>query len=291
MALPEETVSVIIVTHNSQPALDSCLEALVPALDGLSTELVVVDNNSDNDPTKSITDHFPHARIIRLDRNTGFGSACNRGARETEGTYLLFINPDVIVDTDAVRILLDTCRHDDKAGLVAGRLRFPDGSFQATCRNFPTAGNLIFSRGSFLSKLFGGSTSGDKHRYTLPDYDRTTHVPAVAGTLLMVRRRLFEKAGGFDERFFMFMEDTDLSLRIHRAGYHNVFVPEAGGIHHWGTGSSASRFKRTWRHHYSLWQYFLKHEPNAFALFVLPLFLLANVVLVSILPHRHHTTN
>ena len=135
--------------------------------------------------------------------------------------------------------------------------------------------------------MLSGSSGDGEHRYTLPDYEKTTQVPAVAGTMVLVRKTLFERAGGFDERFFMFMEDTDLSLRIHRAGFHNLFVPSAGGVHDWGRGSRMSRYRRSWRHHYSLWQYFLKHEPNAFAIFLLPLFLLANWLLVSILPGKH----
>jgi GT2 family glycosyltransferase len=144
---------------------------------------------------------------------------------------------------------------------------------------------MIFSRGSALGGLF---SSPDSHadRYTLPDFRETTEVSAVAATMTMVRRALFVKAGGFDRRFFMFMEDTDLSLRLHQLGHRNLFTPSAGGVHHWGMGARAGRMQRTYYHHVSLWKYFLKHFPNGFSVMLLPLFLLANFLLVLMLPAR-----
>jgi GT2 family glycosyltransferase len=287
VASRSETVSIVIVTYNSQPALQTCLGALSVSVRGIPVELIVVDNDSDTDPTDSVRERFADARVIRLARNVGFAAACNRGAAVSAGEMLLFLNPDVFIDDRAVETLRDRCVSDSRAGLLSGRLRFPDGSFQATCRNFPTAANLLYSRGSILSRWLTRLSGTKPDPYTLPDSETVTEVPAVAGTMMMVRRSLFEKAGGFDERFFLYMEDTDLSLRVNRAGYRNLFVPTAGAVHDWGKGGRMSRVRRLWRHHYSVWQYFLKHEPNAFALFLLPLLLFANGVLMSILPRTH----
>ncbi|MCX6834819.1 MAG: hypothetical protein NTW07_06755, partial [candidate division Zixibacteria bacterium] len=121
---------------------------------------------------------------------------------------------------------------------------------------------------------------------TLPDFRETTEVPAVAATMTMVRRALFAEAGGFDKRFFMFMEDTDLSLRLHQLGHRNLFTPTAGGVHHWGKGARAGRTRRAYYHHVSLWKYFLKHFPNGFSVMLLPVLLLANFLLVTILSTR-----
>jgi len=104
--------------------------------------------------------------------------------------------------------------------------------------------------------------------------------------MVMIRRALFAEAGGFDKRFFMFMEDTDLSLRLCQLGYRNLFVPSAGGVHHWGKGSQAGRTRRVYYHHVSLWKYFLKHFPNGFSVVLLPLLLLVNFILVIMLPAR-----
>ena len=140
---------------------------------------------------------------------------------------------------------------------------------------FPTVNNLLFSRGSIFGRIFGGS-----NRYTLPDSAELTAVPAVAGTMMMVRADLFRRLKGFDRRFFMYMEDTDFCYRLDRRGFSNLFAPGAGGIHAWATGSNVGRIKRAWWHHSSMWKYFMKHVPNLFSLVVLPAFLTINLLLV-----------
>jgi len=277
-----DTLSVILVTHNSLPVLDTCLRHLRNALDRFEHDLIVADNHSRTDPTDAIRAFFPQATVLRLSRNIGFGAACNRAVEKASGTMLLFVNPDVAIDDTAVAPLMEVAGKT-ATGLVGGRLRFPDNRFQATCRVFPTAGNLVFSRGSVLTRLLGPELAADDYRYTLPDYKTVTEVPAVAGTLFMIKRNRFLRLKGFDPRFFMYMEDTDLSLRAHRTGYKNYFVPEAGGVHRWGTGSTSGRIVRAWRHHWSLWQYFLKHEPNGFSLVLLPMLLALHLALTIVM--------
>ena len=248
-------------------------------------ELIVVDNASDDGSPAMAREFFPDCRLVINDRNLGFAAACNRGAEEAAGVYLLFLNPDVEIDPQAVGFLLAAFEQHPEAGLISGRLRFPDGTFQATCRNFPTITNLVFSRGSLFSRLFceGVDRQG---RYTLPDYDSTTEVPSVAATLLMVRKDWFDRLGGFDTRFFMFMEDTDLSLRAAQTGSRNFVVPSAGGVHAWGRGSKAGWFRRQRHHHLSVWRYFLKHYPNGFSVVVLPVLLTINLLLSLLISGR-----
>jgi len=235
---------------------------------------MVADNGSDDGSVECVSKHFPEVRVLRNTRNIGFASACNQAAWAAKGEFLLFLNPDVQLDPGAVDRMIDVYRGRSDAGAVAGRMRFPDNSFQPTCRNFPTIGRLMFSRGSVFS--FFGRGGGD---YTLGDFDEVTEVPAVAGTLLMIRRDLFLSLNGFDERYFMYMEDTDLCLRLHRLGYKNYFVPDAGGIHLWGRGSRGGKLRRRWYHHVSVWKYFLKHFPGAGSLIILPLALMINLML------------
>lgn len=272
-------VSIIIVTCNSLPSVSDSLESLEAAVKNIDCELIVVDNASADGSAGVVRENFGHATVIQNGRNVGFAAACNIGADRASGEYLLFHNPDLQIDADAISNLLNAYAKREKVGAVAGRMRFPDGSFQPTCRNFPTLRNMFFSRGSALSRLV---PRGEV--YTLPDCEETTEVPAVAGTFMMTKAHLFRSMGGFDRRFFMYMEDTDLCLRLARAGYRNYFVPSAGGVHLWGKGSQAGRFRRSCHHHLSVWKYFLKHHPNGFSLFVLPMVLLVNLVLRALLP-------
>jgi GT2 family glycosyltransferase len=221
---------------------------------------------------------MPRAQLVLNAENRGFARACNAGAAKADGEYLLFLNPDVRLDEGAVEALTATARSDVLAGAVGARLRYADGRFQATCRKLPTVGNMVFSRGSFTGRLFGGG-----HIYTLPDYPDTTQVPALAATVMLLKAGVFRRMRGFDERFFMYMEDTDLCCRLHRSGRRNYFVPYAGGVHGWGEGSDAGRIRRQWFHHNSVWKYFLKHLPNGFSVFILPVFLTINFLLVVLL--------
>ncbi len=105
-------------------------------------------------------------------------------------------------------------------------------------------------------------------------------MPAVSATAVVIKRELFDRLGGFDTRFFMYMEDTDLSLRLGQNGHENLFVPEAGGVHYWGEGSRAGRVTRAVRHHGSVYKYFLKHVPNGFSTVLLPALLAVNLFFV-----------
>lgn len=247
----------------------------------------MVDNGSDDGSVDCVNEHFPGAHVIRNKRNEGFASACNQAAWTATGEFLLFHNPDVQLDGGAMDSLIELFRERGNVGAASGRMRFRDGSFQATCRNFPTLRRLLFSRGSVFS-VFRENVG----RYTLGDYGEVTEVPAVAGTMMMMRRDVFVSLDGFDERFFMYMEDTDLCLRLNRAGYRNYFVPGAGGIHLWGRGSRSGKVKRRWYHHMSVWKYFLKHFPNPVSLIILPVMLGLNLVLAMFVgePGRREKT-
>lgn len=279
MSFVKDRVSIVIVTFNSLPVLDRCLVSLKASLNGNSHEIINVDNRSSDESASMVRKHFPQAKIFVNSENLGFATACNQGAKNATGEYLLFLNPDVMVDSNGIERLVETFKSWKDAGIASGRMRFPNGSFQATCRNFPRFGNMLFSRGSVFSKLISHDSV-----YTLPDYDVITPVPAAAGTMMMVKNDLFSTVGGFDKRFFMFMEDVDLCLRLGLRGHANYFVPSAGAVHLWGSGSKAGKLKRNWYHHRAVWQYFRKHYPNAFSLFVLPFVLALNFLLVTILP-------
>ena len=266
----------MVVTFNSAERIESCLKALSGEIEAVGGEIIVYDNGSQDSTIRAIEAGYPQVRLIRSSKNIGFGAACNQAAAEAESEYLLFANPDFIIDRGALAVMIEDMIKLPEAGAIAGRMRHPDDSFQPTCRKLPTTNNIFFSRGS----VFGGRSG--RNGYTLGDFDTTTAVPAAAATCLLMRRDFFLSLKGFDERFFMFMEDTDLCLRMAAAGKKVYFEPEAGGIHHWGKGSAVSSFRRQWYHHMSVWKYFLKHYPNGFSLLLLPIALMINLLLKSV---------
>lgn len=265
-------VSAIIVTCNSAERIVSCLKILSDEIIRVGGEIIIFDNHSHDSTVKSVNAITPSAIVIESRKNIGFAAAVNKASGSAQGKYLLFLNPDVILDHDSIKILMDSMVEQPSAGAVVARMRDSDGFFQPTCRNFPTIGNIFFSRGSILSLL--GGNQDDK--YTLGDFSQPAEVPAASATCIMMERDFFASIGGFDGRFFLFMEDTDLCFRTRQAGRKIYFIPGAGGIHFWGESSDISPIRRSWHHHISVWRYFLKHYPNGFSIFFLPLALMVN---------------
>ncbi|HSH00006.1 MAG TPA: glycosyltransferase family 2 protein, partial [candidate division Zixibacteria bacterium] len=220
-----------------------------------------------------ITTALPEVTVVNERDNRGFAGGCNRAVARARGEYLLFLNPDVYLDEGTMGALVSELRRRPDAGAVVGRMRDPSGAFQPTCRQLPTRANIFLSRGSVLSRAFGSMG------YTLPDFPTVTAVPAAAATCWLMPRTLFEDVGGFDERFFMFMEDTDLSLRIALAGKKIYFVPHAGAEHAWGAGASATEQQRVRWHSQSVLAYYQKRFPGLYSRLVLPLALKLNQAL------------
>ncbi len=273
-------LSIILITFNSLPALEQSLISLTKSKNQ-NFELIVVDNNSNDDSISTVLSYFSDAQIIKNDFNAGFAKACNMGAKKAQSDILLFYNPDLEVDTGSLDVIIDFMQSTENVGAVSGRMRFPDDTFQATCRKFPDMTNIFLSRGSALSRIIPTEKS-----YTLPDYDEDREVDAVAGTFMAVRKERFIQVGMFDTRFFMYMEDTDLSYRLKLLGYSNYFLPQAGGVHLWGKGSSGGHLIRSYYHHLSVWKYFLKHFPGGFSILFLPVILLGNFLLSMLMPKR-----
>jgi N-acetylglucosaminyl-diphospho-decaprenol L-rhamnosyltransferase len=282
-------LSVIMVLHNSDKALSYSLPALAEEFGRLAerckAEALFVDNASANDPTEQISRLLPGGRVVTLAQNNGFGAGCNAGVKESGGEYLFFVNPDVILDPGCIEELMRVLDARSDAWATTGRMRNADGSFQSTCRELPTLSNIFGSRGSALQILRRKNNKSRKLKteYTLPDYQEITAVPATAGTALLIRRETFDKLGGFDERFFMFMEDTDLSAEIHARGGKIYFCPQAGAVHYWGGGSPSSALNRSRWHHVSVWRYFRKRVPGLLSTLALPLALGANFLLAAFL--------
>jgi GT2 family glycosyltransferase len=268
-------LSIIIVNHRAEAVLPECLEAISSGDHDLSVEVIIVNNP----PGETIDEGvFPAAlkvRSISTLGRIGFGAACNLGVSESSGEYVLFLNPDVILNSAAIGELSVVVDEKSPTAIAIGRLVGPDGRFQPSCRRFPTLSNLFFSRGSVLYKLFGIGGKG----YTLSDYSEVTEVEAAAAAMMMMSRKDFDRLSGFDESFFLYMEDTDFCYRAAQAGLKIFYVPGATGKHYWGYSTRHYRFRRIIWHHRSIWKYFVRHHKSIPTLACLGPLLLLNCLL------------
>ena len=234
-------VSIVVVGYGAPGWLDRCLVSLAGAgRPALGHEVVVVDNASTPPLRSTLTAPLDGVRLVTLERNVGFGRACNLGASLALGRRVLFLNPDTEVLPGAVDALAAFLDADPGRGLVGGRTLTPDHDPDpASVWGAPSLwSQTCFATG--LSTVFAGSRAFDPESLGWWGHDTEREVGVVTGCLLMARREVFLDLGGFDERYFMYGEDVDLSVRARSAGYHPSFTPDAAVVHAKGATSTSA---------------------------------------------------
>ena len=217
-------VSIIVVTLNKVEYTYDCLEGLLAHADA-TYELIVVDNGS-TDETLDLLSRLQNVTVLRNDANLGFGPACNQGAARARGKHLLFLNNDAVLAPRCLSALLETAKADPRCGAVGGKLVWPSGRLQE-------AGSILFDDGTAEAYGRGGDPNA-------PEFSYLREVDFCSGALLLVRRELFQKLGGFDERFVpIYYEDVDLCVGIRGLGFRVLYQPAAAARHHeYGTTSA-----------------------------------------------------
>lgn len=221
-------ISVVIVSFNAPHFLQLCLESVSAALKGIDGEIIVVDNASTEECVPMIRSNFPEVRLIVNKENVGFSRASNQGAKVAESAYLLILNPDVILPEDSLKNALTYARAHPEMGALGCRFIDGSGKFLPECkRNLPGIRTAT-------AKLFGL----DRGYYaTQLEEKDTREVEILTGAFMFLKRELFQELGGFDERFFMFGEDIDLSYRIQCSGYENRYLGDLTIVHFKGESS------------------------------------------------------
>lgn len=254
-------VSIVIVNYRSRSKTVSCLRSIFSSdLNGITYETIVVDNSEIDDIGTDLCQEFPDVRFLRSRKNAGMGAGNNFGFRKATGNFFLVLNPDTLVRPDAIRILYQHLRDRDDIGIAGPKLLNPDGSIQYSCFRFPKAYTPILRR-TFLGRF------ATRHlaQYLMADFDHATeqNVDWMLGSCLMIRASFFRSVGGFDERFFMYFEDTDLCRRAWRNGYRVVYLPHASVIHDHARGSAREHWliapftSRLAREHIRSWIHYL----------------------------------
>ncbi len=251
--------SVIVVSYNSRRDLKACIDSILSELTP-QDELIIVDNGSTDGSAELVRDHYPHVRLI-CGPNDGYAGGNNRGAQAAQGEYLIMLNPDTVVLPGTLAALLAPLQATADIGLSTACIVHMHQPMRInTCGNTVQFTGLTYCRGA-------GQPRGN---YATPG-----EVDAVSGAAFAIRRSLFETLGGFDEQFFMYVEDTDLSWRARLAGYRCVYVPDAVVKHAYQPGYSPTKaFYLDRNRHLML----LKNLERATYLRMLPGLLLSEMV-------------
>jgi len=239
-------LSILIVTYNSRPLIDALLNGLAWQIDGLNAEVVLVDNASHDGTADAVAERHPGVRLVRSSRNLGFAAGNNLAARHAQGRVLLLLNPDAMPARGCVARGLALMDGDPGVGLAGARLLADDGATQPSARMFPTLMQEAIVLSGLAARFPGSRWFGRLDR-TWADPAHAAHVDWVPGAFALVRHDLFDRLGGFDERFFLYYEEVDLCRRIRAAGYRVQYWPELR-VHHIGgvsartvTGATVAR--------------------------------------------------
>lgn len=258
------SLTIVIVNWNSGDQLRHCLASIRQHGGERTPQVVVVDNGS-TDGSEAGLEAWPGVTLIRAGCNLGFAAACNLGARDAGSKYLLFLNPDAALQAQTLGLALAFMEDPAQAqvGICGVQLLDEQGRVARSCARLPTLASLV-RHALGLDRLW--PTLG--HMMSEWDHRQSRRVDHVIGAFFLVRTRLFRALNGFDERFFVYLEDLDFSLRAHQAGWHSYYLAEARAFHAGGGTSRQIRARRLFYALRSRLLYAFKHLPLAGALLV-----------------------
>lgn len=227
-------VSIILVNYNTRKLTMECLKSIYEKTSGVNFEVIVIDNASEDDSIQAIKKNFSQVQVIESPINLGFGRANNLGIKASKAKYVFFLNTDTVLINNAVKILFDFMENDKEAGACGGNL------FDEKMKPVHSFGFLKTPQSHFLRlsglRYFCEDSSNDSNR------DKVQQVEQIIGADLMIRKSVLNETGVFDERFFLYFEESELQFRIQKAGYKIFYTPEAQ-IFHFEGGSSPKNKK------------------------------------------------
>jgi GT2 family glycosyltransferase len=254
-------VSVVIVNYRTYDELDACLASL-PHAPGV--EAIVIDHESTPGELERLRARHAGVAFVASDRNPGFAAGVNAGARLATGRYILVLNPDTVVQPDAVSSLADYLDRHPQAGVAGPRVINPDGTVQQSARAFPGVLTGLFGRTSLATRIWPDNPQTQRELIARETQTEPVVVDWVAGCCLMARRDAFDAVGGFDEGFFLYWEDADFCKRLATAGWLTAYVPSAVVVHAVGRSSRLAPARAIRAFHASAYRYVARHGAARF---------------------------
>jgi len=240
-------VSVVVVSYNTRQETMACIESIHRETKGLSFEVILVDNASNDGSAEAAGAQEGRVRLLANRTNKGFACACNQGMRAASGKYVLLLNPDTEILDNAIKKTVEYAERRPDAAVVGCRVLGTDGNQRSNIfrcnRLIHLFWNIFIPYGMIGGTRLERSAFWNAHRYGGADLDKELEVETVAGCFMLVRMDAIREAGLMDERFFLYGEETEWCHRIRRKGWKVLYFPGASVIHHEGASSSKNRGK------------------------------------------------
>lgn len=256
--MPEPpALDVVIVSYRCEGLLRDCLGSLFASPPRGPMRVVVVDNASGDGTLAMVRREFPAAELIEQPGNDGFSVANNVGIGAGEAPYVLVLNPDTRITAGALDALIELLETRPEVGMAGPRLELDDGSFDhASRRSFPTP---LSALGHFTGVGRRAGAQGKLAAYRAPEVE-SGPVEAINGAFMLIRRAALAQVGGFDERYWMYMEDLDLCYRFAEAGWTTWFEPSVTVIHvKAGTSGKRRSLRLNRAFHYGMFRFYRDH--------------------------------
>ncbi|MGV9680959.1 glycosyltransferase family 2 protein [Nocardia sp. NPDC003482] len=250
LSADEKTVGLVLVTYQSAEDLPGFFETLSAAVEPYAVEVIGVDNVS-TDASAELVEEFG-GRVIRNSRNVGLAAAINQGAAATSAEWILVANPDTQLTVGSIAALVDTAKTDDRIGMTGPRIARLDGTPYPSGRRFPS---LVVG---IAHAVLGGVWPGNPatRRYFGEPVAEVSDVDWISGCCMLFRRAAFEAVGGFDDRYFLYFEETKMALDMHRGGWRVVLDPRVEIRHREGGSMRSAPFRKVRSHHRSALRFY-----------------------------------
>ncbi|MBQ9668776.1 MAG: glycosyltransferase family 2 protein [Prevotella sp.] len=255
-------LTIVIVSYNVRYFLEQCIVSVQRACKDIEHEIYIVDNDSRDDTVSYISQRFgDQVTLIESQHNLGFARANNIAIRQTEGQYVLLLNPDTFVAEDSISRVISFMDEHPRAGGVGVMMHNPDGTVaRESRRGLPTPWVSLL-------KMLGRS---ERYYMSHLSWDEPAQIEVMSGAFCMLRRETLDKVGLLDEDFFMYGEDIDLSYRILKGGYENWYVP-AQIVHYKGESTHKTSYRYVHVFYQAMAIFFRKHYGHLSLLVTLPI--------------------
>ncbi|MDR0223472.1 MAG: glycosyltransferase family 2 protein [Myroides odoratus] len=256
-------LSIIILNYNVRYFLEQCIKSVQSAIEGIEAEIIVVDNNSQDDSAEMMQALFPEMLYLANKENLGFPKGNNIGVKHAKGKYICILNPDTVVAEDTFHQLIALFERKEKLGIVGCRLIDGRGKFlPESKRGIPTYWRSLMKVTGFYKLFPSRSFTNGYYASHLPQHQNGT-VEILVGAFMFMTRALYEELGGFDERFFMYVEDTDLSYSSLKLGYENYYLADTAVIHYKGESTNKD-IEYVKRFHHGTQIFYEKHFRKSY---------------------------
>ena len=260
-------IDIIYVNYNSTDCLIASIASIYRYQPKAVHATIFVVDNASMDGVRRIRDRFPDVHLTINPHNVGFGAAINQALKFCHAPYIILLNPDSMACNEFLLTSIDYMEMHPTAGIVGPLIKDHGGGVQGSARAFPTPLTSLFGRNSPIAKLFPNNSITKANILTIgSDGITPLHVDWVSGACMVIRRRAIESVGGFDERFFLYWEDTDLCRRIKDAGWEIIYLPAAKVVHIGGKSSNTRPVFSNFHFHKSCYRLYDKYASWPYSL-------------------------